>query len=405
MNQSVTAAVMLICVVMFLNIWTLRQDGFVVDYQNATKEHEMKLEDNYKMGKQFSNLQVENGIATCQSPHGISEPMAGGQFCAHFVSNLLSGLTQPSQCPEKLAFFRNCTPLSRGLFAYGYRCIHHGTPVALKRNLHPARYRYGQDEAVVLCQLAQLRKFGITDSMIGIYDFFSCSKQEVQIFLDGSPHPEHMGPAKAGTLLSLELATKPKVKVCSDVQIFELVHLLLASYVVLRIAISDLWVRHLFIHRAPYHRVYTVGNVSIIFPPNTFTLRLIDASSHEHHYYHSSIHLLRQAGYHMLFNKHELSHREDSMGTLLTNSGKALLKWTKNEPFIRMLPELGLQRLMLHMASLGYEHNPQQPLPSNVRCFTFPQTEEERRAIRENWGKMDSFHWYKAHKYVEPAPT
>ncbi len=35
------------------------------------------------------------------------------------------------------------------------------------------------------------------------------------------------------------------------VQIFELVYLMLAAYTVLHVAVSDLWVRHIFMHRTP----------------------------------------------------------------------------------------------------------------------------------------------------------
>ena len=59
-----------------------------------------------------------------------------------------------------------------------------------------------------------------------------------------------MGPVKPGTVLVLELATKPKMRVVGEIQIFELVYLVLAAYVVLRTTISDLWVRHLFMHRS-----------------------------------------------------------------------------------------------------------------------------------------------------------
>lgn len=37
--------------------------------------------------------------------------------------------------------------------------------MVLKRSLHAARYEYDRDEAVVLCQLALLRIFGVSDGL------------------------------------------------------------------------------------------------------------------------------------------------------------------------------------------------------------------------------------------------
>ena len=327
-------------------------------------------------------------------------------FCPDFVRALAqNGTYHPpaTECRDKLPTFTDCTVLSRGLFAYGYSCRHQGRTVVLKRNLHPARYKYDQDEATVLCQLTLLRRFNISDNMMGIHDFFSCGQSEVGSFVQGSAAPERMGPVKGGTFLVLELATKPKMRMVSEVQIFELVYLLLASYVTLRITVTDLWVRHLFMHKVDYHRLYTVGNASIIIPSGALALRLIDASSHEHHFYKSVIHLLRSTNYHWLFFKHELTHRADTLGATLANSGKSLIKWTKTEPFMHMSPDQGLEHLVRHMEGRGYGVKSADPLPANTRCYTIPSTVEGRMAVMQHWGDMEGYHWYKSKKYFDPS--